>query len=95
MPNLFVMNHEAKALPHNFFPINATITSIIIIIICIYYIYIKASMDIKSTVARSQMKRFQRSQKSKMHLNTSDPNTTEPAHTEWNNRPAPRPEPTR
>ena len=31
----------------------------------------------------------------KMHLNTSDPNTTEPAHTEWNNRPAPRPEPTR
>ena len=52
-------------------------------------------MDIKSAVARSQMKRFQRSQKSKVHLNTSDPNTTEPAHTEWNNRPAPRPEPTR
>ena len=52
-------------------------------------------MDIKSAVARSQMKRFQRCQKSKMHLNTSDPNTTEPAHTEWNNRPAPRPEPTR
>ena len=52
-------------------------------------------MDIKSSVARSQMKRFQRCQKSKMHLNTSDLNTTEPAHTEWNNRPAPRPEPTR